>query len=291
MDNWDEDKSKELQHARFLIRMYDAEAKLPVTIEEFCETIEKSISHLREKKEDPRKFVRYLPSAADVKTKDDKGLTNAQKAEIDDNVNDLIKKLSLGESMYDYAFWTFYHEYNPLMLFDIKIKVFMTFAVHILVIFYAFESNTDKYDATTPYYGKIGMQLVRMVCAILLHLQYFPEVFKAIQMCTHIIQNAGNFKGQTTALPTSIALMKLFTAILMEMGSLSLFLWIDNEFFLLKLYAQLAVIGAVESKMAAILTARSIKDEMAAKPIKFCVKDNQTNFMWHSIEFFKNSNG
>lgn len=97
-------------------------------------------------------------------------MTDLEKVEIDDNVGDLIKSLSLGESMYDFAYWTFYHEYNPLMLFEIKMKIFMTFGVHMLVVFYAFINTADSIDITTPFYGKIGIQLVRMICAILLHI-------------------------------------------------------------------------------------------------------------------------
>lgn len=174
-------------------------------------------------------------------------MTDALKAEVDDNIKDLIKKLNLGVSMYDYAFWTFYHEYNPLMLFDLKMKVFMTFGVHMLVVIYAFVDKSGTFDYRTPYYGEIGIQLVRMVCAILLHLQYYPEVDKAIQMATFVIKNGGKFKSQTVAFPAIIALVKLLTSLIMEFGSLALFLYISSEMTLIKFYTQLAIIGAIES--------------------------------------------
>lgn len=91
----------------------------------------------REEPIDPR-ANRYFFAASDVQKKDENGLTDAVKAEIDDNVSDLVKTLSLGGSMYDFAFWTFFNEFNPLMLFEIKMKIFMTFGVHMLVVIYAF---------------------------------------------------------------------------------------------------------------------------------------------------------
>lgn len=211
--------------------------------------------------------MRYLHSANDVRNVDENGLTDAMKAEIDDNVSDLIKNVSLGGSMYDFAFWTFFHEFNPLMLFEIKMKIFMTFGVHMLVVIYAFVDKSDTVDFASPFYGKIGIQLVRMVCAILLHLQMFPEIDKAIQMATFIIKNPGRFKSETVAFPAIIALVKLLTALIVEFGSLGLFLYISSEMLLIKFYTQLAIIGAIETNMAAIMTTRNLKDEVAARPI------------------------
>lgn len=211
--------------------------------------------------------MRYLHSANDVRNVDENGLTDAMKAEIDDNVSDLIKNVSLGGSMYDFAFWTFFHEFNPLMLFEIKMKIFMTFGVHMLVVIYAFVDKSDTVDFASPFYGKIGIQLVRMVCAILLHLQMFPEIDKAIQMATFIIKNPGRFKSETVAFPAIIALVKLLTALIVEFGSLGLFLYISSEMLLIKFYTQLAIIGAIETNMAAIMTTRNLKDEVSARPI------------------------
>jgi hypothetical protein len=184
---------------------------------------------------DPRS-IRYFHASSDVYNKDENGLTDALRAEIDDNVSDLVKTLSLGGSMYDFAFWTFFTEFNPLMLFEIKMKIFMTFGVHMLVVVYAFLDKNDSIDVTSPYYGKIGIQLVRMVCAILLHLQMFPQTDKAIQMATFIIKNPGRFKSETVAFPAVIALVKLLTSLIVEFGSLALFLYINSEMTLIKFY-------------------------------------------------------
>lgn len=138
--------------------------------------------------------------------------------------------------MYDFAFWTFFTEFNPLMLFEIKMKIFMTFGVHMLVVVYAFLDKNDSIDVTSPYYGKIGIQLVRMVCAILLHLQMFPQTDKAIQMATFIIKNPSRFKSETVAFPAVIALVKLLTSLIVEFGSLALFLYINSEMTLIKFY-------------------------------------------------------
>lgn len=59
--------------------------------------------------------------------------------------------------MYDFAFWTFYNEFNPLMLYEVKMKIFMTFGVHLIVVYYAFvdKGNSVQWDA--PFYGRVGI--------------------------------------------------------------------------------------------------------------------------------------
>lgn len=187
--------------------------------------------------------------------------------------------------MYDFAFWTFFNEFNPLMLFDIKMKIFMTFGVHMLVVIYAFIDKGDSIDFTTPFYGKIGMQLVRMVCAILLHLQMFPQVEKSISMCTFIIKNPGRFKSETIAFPAAIALVKLLTSLIVEFGSLALFLYINSEMVLIKFYTQLAIIGAIETNMAAIMTTRDIVGDMKKAPILYPVKSKDNSVIVHAFKF------
>jgi hypothetical protein len=127
--------------------------------------------------------MKYLPEAkkegeeeeeADEEKVEDCTIGPTQQAEIDDNVSDLIKNLKLGAGMYDYAFWKFYNETNPLLLYDLRVKIFMTLAVHALVIWYTFIDKANTVDIAHPYYGMIGMQMVRMVCSILLHVQMFP---------------------------------------------------------------------------------------------------------------------
>lgn len=95
----------------------------------------------------------------------------------------------------------------------------------------------------------------------------FPEIDKAIQMATFIIKNPGRFKSETVAFPAIIALVKLLTALIVEFGSLGLFLYISSEMLLIKFYTQLAIIGAIETNMAAIMTTRNLKDEVSARPI------------------------
>ena len=191
--------------------------------------------------------------------------------------------------MYDFAFWTFFNEFNPLMLFEIKMKIFMTFGVHMLVVIYAFLDKSDSVDVSSPYYGRIGIQLVRMVCAILLHLQMFPETDKAIQMATFIIKNPGRFKSETVAFPAVIALVKLLTSLIVEFGSLALFLYINSEMTLIKFYTQLAIIGAIETKMASIMTSVDISGLMSTKPIMYPVKSSTGNsLIAHAWKFLRN---
>lgn len=105
----------------------------------------------------------------------------------------------------------------------------------------------------------------------------FPEVNGAINMATFLIKNPGNFKSETVAFPAIIALIKLVTSLIVEIGSILLFMYINNELYLIKLYAQLAIIGAIESKMAAIMTTRNLSGEMSAKPLQYPVKNKAGN--------------
>ena len=84
---------------------------------------------------DPRSKMKYLDQTVD---KEDKTLSHIEEIEINDNISDLIKDLTLSGGMYDYSFWKFFNETNPLVLNDLRLKLFMTFVVHSLVIWYAF---------------------------------------------------------------------------------------------------------------------------------------------------------
>lgn len=86
-------------------------------------------------------------------------------------------------------------------------------------------------------------------------------------MATFLIKNPGRFKSETVAFPAAIALIKLLTSLIVEFGSLALFMYLNSEMTLILFYTQLAIIGAIESKMAAIMTTRDLVGEMSKKPI------------------------
>lgn len=287
-EEWNDDLKAKQEKYKFLKRKLEAEKRFPVAINDFILQIRIAQEMLREDPPRDPRAKRYLFNASDVMAKDENGLTDAVKAEIDDNVSDLVKTLALGGSMYDFAFWTFFNEFNPLMLFEVKMKIFMTFGVHMLVVIYAFVDKQGSIDITSPFYGKIGIQLVRMVCAILLHLQMFPQTDKAIQMATFLIKNPGRFKSETVAFPAVIALVKLLTSLIVEFGSLALFMYINSEMTLIKFYTQLAIIAAIETNMAAIMTTRDLKGEIDTKPIQYAVKSSDGNsVISHAIKFMR----
>jgi hypothetical protein len=120
----------------------------------------------------------------------------------------------------------------------------------------------------------IGMQMVRMVCSILLHVQMFPQVENGLNMCRFLIKNPGKFKGQTVSLPAIIVFIKLMSALVMQFGAQFLFLYINSEITLIKFYTQLAIIGAIEGQMANIMTATNVTGEMSTKPLQYSVKNS-----------------
>lgn len=62
----------------------------------------------------------------------------------------------------------------------------------------------------------------------------------------------------------------------MQFGAQFLFLYFTSEILLIKLYTSLAIIGAIEGKMASIMTAGGldIAGEMASKPLQYSVKNS-----------------
>jgi hypothetical protein len=91
-------------------------------------------------------------------------------------------------------------------------------------------------------------------------------------MCRFLIKNPGKFKGQTVSLPAIVVFIKLMCALVMQFGAQFLFLYTSSEILLIKLYAQLAIIGAIEGQMANIMTATNVAGEMASKPLQYSVK-------------------
>lgn len=94
-------------------------------------------------------------------------------------VDGLTKDVALSsDSIYDFVFWLFYHENNPFVMAKVKAITTLTIVVHILFIFYYLKTlNKAAADRDyIPYLGDFSINLVRLICAMLLHFQMYVKI-------------------------------------------------------------------------------------------------------------------
>lgn len=131
--------------------------------------------------------------------------------EIQTSAAELTRTISLSsESTYDTVFWLFFYEDNPYVMAKIKMTTTLTIAVHLFFIVFYVKALGDWGEL--PYYGDFSLNLVRLITAMLLHMQMYVEIEKARQMLTFLIHNPDRFACDLLIWPAMVTITKVFTA-------------------------------------------------------------------------------
>lgn len=93
-----------------------------------------------------------------------------RKDELQMTIKGMKSKIVLGSSLYDYAFWKLYTCHNPLEIYAIKMKIFMTMLVHGFIVVSAFYARSEGMSFKEPNMADIQMNFTRLFCCMLLHL-------------------------------------------------------------------------------------------------------------------------
>ena len=97
-----------------------------------------------------------------------------KKEMLDDLIEDNIAKLSLGGSIYEYAFWLMYHEDSPAVLRELMVKCCFSVMTTLILTTYYLEAR-GKVVEDHIHYGSTNLNIVRTICILMLHLQMYPN--------------------------------------------------------------------------------------------------------------------
>lgn len=184
----------------------------------------------------------------------------------DNIIGDSVKTLPLGGSIYEHSFWTLYHEDCPKVVKEAIQRSCFAMVVTALLTKYILGSRMTAVGETF-FYGSYQLNMVRMICILMLHLQMQPKVYSCRNMLQFAINNAEQFTGQSATFPIFLAMFKLVIVLGIEMGNLTLLMYYDNEWSCIIFYVSLAVVAGLEGKMMNIV--RTSNTNTNSKPLTY----------------------
>ena len=193
----------------------------------------------------------------------------------------MITKVPLGSTIYDYTFLQMFAEDNPETMFTLKMKCSMTFGAQVLVTYFFFMLIAQNFNDLI-HYGGWSLNIVRTVMALLLHLQQLPEMERAVAMMKFLVANPSSFASGSLIFPSLICLFRITIALMIQLGGMVNFLYLEDELLVIKFAAVLAIIGAVDGNMTPILNV-DVGAAVAAKPLQYI----RTTSLSRSLEFAK----
>merc|ERR1711990_1098062 len=93
---------------------------------------------------------------------------------------------------------------------SLKLKLGLSFGVHMMAVYFYFVNSGDL---GFVYFGGYGLNLVRIIAVLLLHLSSYASVSGARDMLTFLIANPTKFACGSIAYPAVICIFKVFVAV------------------------------------------------------------------------------
>ena len=95
--------------------------------------------------------------------------------------------------------------------------------------------------------------MVRLISALLLHLQQMSELDRCRAMVDFLVDNANKFSSGSLIFPAFICLVRLLIAFSIEIGGIINILYLDDELLVIKFAAVLGIIGTIDAKMSPLI--------------------------------------
>lgn len=223
------------------------------------------------------------PKDPDEKDIQDDELKKIAKAEIVDNVGEMVKNVPLkAGSIYDFVFWELFHEDNPKTMQTLKMKLGLAFGVHILAVYYYFV-NTGDFQKPI-YFGGAALNIVRVIAVLLLHLSSYSSVSSAQSMLSFLIANPTKFACGSIAYPSIICVFKVFVVVCAQVAGTMFLLTLDSQEGTIKKFAIMMAIAGFDSKLLDIFQGIN-QDEMNSMPLEYITIKSSGQFMPKSRDF------
>jgi len=112
---------------------------------------------------------------------------------------------------------------------------------------------------TKVFRGTLILNISRLLCAYLMHIQTYPEVKSAVGMLQYAINNHKLFQDGSVSFPIIIAFLKITGGFATEFGNLYLMARITSVKLVVKGYVTMALVAKTDNIMAMTIQDRNIK--------------------------------
>lgn len=160
----------------------------------------------------------------------------------------MVKKVNLkAGSIYDFVFWELYTEDNPATTNTLKLKLGLSFGVHMMAVYYYF---VDTAEVSNPiYFGTAQLNIVRVIAVLLLHLSSYSSIRDAQAMLSFLISNPTKFACGSIMYPSIICIFKVFVVIAAEVACMMFLLTLSAEGDTIKKFAIMIAIAGFDGKL------------------------------------------
>lgn len=128
-------------------------------------------------------------------------------------------------------------------------------------------------EESPVYQGDTELNIVRLICAFIMHIQMYPEINASLRMVQYAVNNNEHFCQGSVFFPLLIASLKLFGAAGAEVGNVYLIIRYTEVGQVIGGYVALAVVAKIDNLMASTLLQNvNISAEISATPLKYVKK-------------------
>ena len=174
--------------------------------------------------------------------------------------------------IYCYTFAKFYTDSDPLKLGALVLKSFLAFIIQFsLITLIAYEmwvkfAKDDLYEPSTA-----SLNMTRLICALLLHVQLIPEVRTAFGMMKFVTTNAKEFKCGVANLgtPFLIAVVKFLAVLFCEILNLNLICASTTVVDIVKDFVAIGVIADIDDIITGMLGVNDVEGTIAQANMKY----------------------
>lgn len=191
---------------------------------------------------------------------------NQEREDLKQQVGDMIGRVKLGSTIFDYAFHQLYFEDNPDVIQSLKLKTMLSFCIQLIVIKTVFDTELSNMTELI-HYGSFSMNIVRTIATLILHLSKFNDFVKAKAMMEFMIANPTKFQSGSLIFPALICILRVVIACLLQFGGMYQLMFVDDGKTALNIAFKLAVIGGFESKFSGLITGVNLAAVIGAKPM------------------------
>lgn len=127
-----------------------------------------------------------------------------------------LDKLPLDSDIYSYTFFKCATKAHPHQIRDLMKKCLATASVQCILAMIKLNAVSDK----PVYRGDVLINVVRLVCVYIMHIQLFPACREAVTMIQYSLYNDHKFVQKSIFFPLVISHIKIFSSLVVEFGNL-----------------------------------------------------------------------
>jgi len=142
-----------------------------------------------------------------------------------------------------------------------------------MLTYYKYQTVIVDGQGIKVFQGDAELNIVRLICAFIMHIQMYPEINASLRMVQYAVNNHQNFCQSSIFFPLLISSLKLFGAVAAEVGNVYLIIRYTNVSSVISGYVALAIVAKVDNLMASTLLQNvNISSEIASRPLKYVKK-------------------